>query len=122
MSKRVLQALYCFSQALSFIIFFFSPLAVSAEGTAVENADAAKPVAREISKSAEAPVEIREVQKSMQLDITAARSRCFRTKKKLLRVSVSDPTVADVAVVSEHEFIVNGKAPGAITLLIWCEK
>ncbi|MBC7997638.1 MAG: pilus assembly protein N-terminal domain-containing protein [Leptolyngbya sp.] len=118
MSKRALLALCCFAQTLC---FFTSPFSVKAEGAAANNTDA-KPVAREISKSAEAPVEIREVQKSMQLDITAARSRCFRTKKKLLRVSVSDPTVADVAVVSEHEFIVNGKAPGAISLLIWCEK
>lgn len=119
MSKRVLPALFCFTQTIALYVL---PTAVSAEGTALENADAAKPVAREISKSAEAPAEIKEVQKSMQLDITAARSRCFRTKKKLLRVSVSDPTVADVAVVSEHEFIVNGKAPGAVSLIIWCEK
>lgn len=118
MKTRLLPVLYCFFQIPPLLF----PLQIQAEETSREKLPEVKPLEAASFAASGSPAEIREVQKSMRLDVTTARSRCFRTKQKLLRVSVSDPNVADVAVVSEHEFIVNGKAPGALTLIIWCEK
>src|SRR5207247_11306891 len=35
------------------------------------------------------------------------------------RVSVSDPGIADAVVVSPHDVVLNGKAPGNTTIMIW---
>ncbi|OFV92255.1 MAG: hypothetical protein A3H28_17350 [Acidobacteria bacterium RIFCSPLOWO2_02_FULL_61_28] len=35
------------------------------------------------------------------------------------RVSVSEPTIADAVVVSPYEVVVNGKAPGNTTVMVW---
>lgn len=37
----------------------------------------------------------------------------------LTKVSIADPGVADVVVVSDHELVVNGKVPGTTSLMLW---
>jgi pilus assembly protein CpaC len=37
----------------------------------------------------------------------------------LKRVSIADPTIADEVVVSPKQILVNGKAPGAVSLVLW---
>src|SRR5262249_43360251 len=49
-------------------------------------------------------VEFKELKPTLSLDVTASQSRVFRTKTKIKRVAVSDPTIAEPVVVSDHEF------------------
>ncbi len=66
-------------------------------------------------------VEIKEMKASIAVDVLASRSKVFKTKQKINRVAVSDPSVADVVLMTENQFVVIGKNPGAINVTIWCE-
>lgn len=66
-------------------------------------------------------VEIKELKTSIAVDVLASRSKVFKTKQKINRVAVSDPSVADVVLMTENQFVVIGKNPGAISVTIWCE-
>ncbi len=75
----------------------------------------------EIPKAPVAEVEIKELKTSIAVDVLASHSKVFKTKQKITRVAVSDPSVADVVLMTEHQFCVIGKTPGAISVTIWCE-
>jgi len=49
------------------------------------------------------------------------KSLLINTTERLKRVSVTDPSVADALVVTPTQVLVNGLAPGEISLLIWDE-
>lgn len=66
-------------------------------------------------------IEIKELKTTMAVDVLASRSKVFRTKQKINRVAVSDPSVADVVLMTENQFVVIGKNPGAISVTIWCD-
>ncbi len=66
-------------------------------------------------------VEIKELKTSIAVDVLASRSKVFKTKQKINRVAVSDPSVADVVLMTENQFVVIGKNPGAISVTVWCE-
>lgn len=53
------------------------------------------------------------------MTLTAGRGELLQFSDETTRVSVSDPTIADVVVVSPHEVVVNGKTSGATTVMIW---
>lgn len=52
------------------------------------------------------------------LSVTIGYSRLLKFEG-LLRVAVGDPKVADVAVVSDKELVLNGRSPGQTTLHVW---
>jgi pilus assembly protein CpaC len=56
---------------------------------------------------------------STSMTITAGRGELLQFSDETSRVSVSDPTIADAIVVSAHDVVVNGKAPGNTTIMIW---
>jgi Flp pilus assembly secretin CpaC len=86
------------------------------------NADAQSGVqATKIPSAPAAEVEIKELKTSIAVDVLASRSKVFKTKQKINRVAVSDPSVADVVLMTENQFVVIGKNPGAISVTIWCE-
>lgn len=66
-------------------------------------------------------VEIKELKASIAVDVLASRSKVFKTKQKINRVAVSDPSVADVVLMTENQFVVIGKNPGAISVTVWCK-
>jgi Flp pilus assembly secretin CpaC len=66
-------------------------------------------------------IDLQEIKPTAAVDVKAGQSRVFKTKTKILRVSVSDPAIAEPIVVSEREFVLLGKAPGAVSLFLWCE-
>ncbi len=66
-------------------------------------------------------VEIKELKATIAVDVLSSRSKVFKTKQKINRVAVSDPAVADVVLMTENQFVVIGKTPGAISVTIWCE-
>ena len=54
-----------------------------------------------------------------QLDLLVGRSTVVRMERPITRVSLSTPDVADVLVTTPYEFLVHGKMPGTISLLVW---
>ncbi len=55
------------------------------------------------------------------LRVMVGKSLLINTTERLKRVSVTDPTVADALVVTPTQVLVNGLAPGEVSLLIWDE-
>jgi pilus assembly protein CpaC len=55
------------------------------------------------------------------LRVMVGKSILINTTERLRRVSVTDPSVADALVVTPTQVLVNGLAPGEISLLIWDE-
>jgi pilus assembly protein CpaC len=55
------------------------------------------------------------------LRVMVGKSLLINTTERLKRVSVTDPTVADTLVVTPTQVLVNGLAPGEVSLLIWDE-
>src|SRR5271157_5470224 len=58
---------------------------------------------------------------SAPLRVMVGKSLLLKTPVRLKRVSVTDPTVADALVVTPTQVLVNGLAPGEVSLLIWDE-
>jgi pilus assembly protein CpaC len=55
------------------------------------------------------------------LRVMVGKSLLINTTERLKRVSVTDPTVADALPVTPTQVLVNGLAPGEVSLLIWDE-
>ena len=55
------------------------------------------------------------------LRVLVGKSLLINTTERLKRVSVTDPSVADVGVVTPTQVLVHGRAPGEVSLLIWDE-
>lgn len=62
-----------------------------------------------------------EIPGAAPLRVMVGKSLLINTTERLKRVSVTDPTVADALVVTPTQVLVNGLAPGEISLLIWDE-
>jgi pilus assembly protein CpaC len=55
------------------------------------------------------------------LRVMVGKSLLINTTERLKRVSVTDPSVADAIAVTPTQVLVNGLAPGEVSLLIWDE-
>ncbi|HEX4425600.1 MAG TPA: type II and III secretion system protein family protein [Terriglobales bacterium] len=55
------------------------------------------------------------------LRVMVGKSLLINTTERLKRVSVTDPTVADVVVVAPTQILVHGRSAGEVSLLIWDE-
>ena len=55
------------------------------------------------------------------LHLLVGRSLVITSPNRIKRVSLADPTIAEDVVVSPNEVLVNGKAPGGVSLIIWDE-
>lgn len=55
------------------------------------------------------------------LHVTAGQSLVLETKGEVTTVSIADPGIADAAVGSQKTVVVNGKAPGYTSLVVWEE-
>ena len=58
---------------------------------------------------------------SQQLHLLVGRSLVITSPTRLKRVSIVDPTIAEATVVSPYQVLVDGRAPGAVSLLLWDE-
>ena len=54
-----------------------------------------------------------------QVSITAGRSTILSTDFDVTRIAITNPEVADATVVRPREILVDGKAPGTISLILW---
>jgi pilus assembly protein CpaC len=60
-------------------------------------------------------------QGSAPLRVMVDKSLLINTTETIKRISITDPTVANVVPISPTQILVHGKAPGEISLLIWDE-
>jgi pilus assembly protein CpaC len=51
--------------------------------------------------------------------LTAGRSTVLRTDFEIVRIAVTNPAVADATVVQPREILVDGKAAGTVSLIVW---
>ena len=54
-----------------------------------------------------------------QISITAGRSTILSTDFDVTRIAVTNPEIADATVVQPREILVDGKAAGTISLILW---
>ena len=54
-----------------------------------------------------------------KITLTAGRSTVLSTDFDITRIAVTDPSVADAVVVQPREVLIDGKAPGTISLIVW---
>lgn len=62
------------------------------------------------------------VDTTRELPLAVGKSTVLQTASPVLRVSVTDPAVTDVVVVSKTEVLVNGKKSGSTHLIVWTAK
>lgn len=62
-----------------------------------------------------------ESESAQTLHLLVGRSLVITSPNRIKRVSLADPAVAEALVVSPTQVLVNGKAPGGVSLLIWDE-
>ena len=55
------------------------------------------------------------------LRVMVGKSLLINTSERLKRVSVTDPAVADISVVTPTQVLVHGRSAGEVSLLIWDE-
>lgn len=55
------------------------------------------------------------------LHLLVGRSIVITSPNKIKRVLLADPTIAEEAVVSPYQVVVNGKSPGGVSLIMWDE-
>jgi pilus assembly protein CpaC len=54
-----------------------------------------------------------------QISVTAGRSTIVTTEFDVTRIAITNPAVADAVVVRPREILIDGKAPGTISLIVW---
>jgi pilus assembly protein CpaC len=53
------------------------------------------------------------------LAVAVGRSQVVSVSHDITKVAITDPHIADVAVLSKREVLVNGKAPGTTSFIVW---
>ena len=69
--------------------------------------------------SAQQPVQTGEA--PGELHMLVGRSLVINSPIRLARVSVADPTIADAIILTPTQIQINGKVPGAVSLVLWDE-
>jgi pilus assembly protein CpaC len=54
-----------------------------------------------------------------RIGLTAGRSTVLMTDFDVTRIAVTNPAVADAVVVAPREVLIDGKAPGTVSLILW---
>ncbi len=54
-----------------------------------------------------------------QVELKIGHSRVIRLDRKIKRVSVGKPEIADVVVINTHQLYVNAKSPGSTNITLW---
>jgi pilus assembly protein CpaC len=56
---------------------------------------------------------------AVPLRVMVGKSILINTADRLKRVSITDPVIADAVVVTPHQLMIHGRAPGEVTLVVW---
>src|SRR5262245_1943412 len=82
-------------------------------------ASAALPQAAQEPAVAQRPSRPATQLESRSMTLLVGRGQLVQFPEETSRVSVSDPAIADAVVVSPHDVVLNGKAPGHTTIMVW---
>jgi pilus assembly protein CpaC len=88
-------------------------------GTCPEHAQAVPAAQTPAQQAVSAPAQQEESAETLHL--LAGRSLVITSPARIRRVSVADPTIIDAVVVNPNQLLINGKAPGASSLVMWDE-
>ena len=72
-----------------------------------------------VGAAAQAPTATLEPEPTQQIRMETGQTRLLHTSSKVVRVSVADPNVADVQVVTPQQILVTAKAVGYTHLIVW---
>lgn len=61
-------------------------------------------------------------QSDEQLPVSVGKSQVVTVPSDVTKVSITDPTIADVAVLSKKDVLINGKKPGTTNLIVWTKQ
>jgi len=81
----------------------------------LEAAGAQQPAPPQESQAPQAPGE------AETLHVLVGRSLVISSPARIKRISVADPTIVDALAVSPNQILINGKSPGAVSLVLWDE-
>ena len=82
---------------------------VSAQAGAAQQAPAGQPAAAQTQPLEQFP----------KLQLTTGRSIVLTTEFDVTRIAITNPAIADATVVQPREILLDGKAPGTISLIVW---
>ena len=114
---RQLQQLMMWLGVAAFVLVPCTPL-LAADQPAPASAQVVTPQVQPGSDSANDQPES-DVQ---ALHLLVGRSLVISSPTRIKRVSLADPTIAETVVINPYQIVVNGKAPGGVSLLLWDEK
>lgn len=97
------------------LIAQLAPDQIVAQGAEQSGATTSTPIPPVVSGA----VDLEEFKPSNVIDVKVSQSRTFKLKNKILRTSISDPSIAEPVVVAENQMVLLGKAPGGATLVVW---
>jgi pilus assembly protein CpaC len=105
------------------IAFFFTTPSFALASLQEPNAPAPPPPQEEVNHSNQTtlPPQSSQPQGSAPLRVMVDKSLLINTTERLKRISVTDPTIATVRVITPTQILVHGLAPGEVSLLIWDE-
>ena len=66
-----------------------------------------------------AAVTVAQTKTTREIPLVTGKGELITFDRDVTRVVVSEPKVADAIVVSPHEVMINGRAPGTTTLIVW---
>jgi pilus assembly protein CpaC len=104
--------------------FTFFSSSVLAQQTAVPAAQIPVPamqVAAPQPPQAGAAQAAQEPEAPQVLHLLVGRSLVITSPNRIKRVLLADPTIAEEAVVTPYQVVVNGKSPGGVSLIMWDE-
>lgn len=90
-----------------------SPDALIAQGTD------APVVATPIPPVVTGTIDMEEFKSTNIIDLKVSQSRTFKSRNKIVRTSISDPSIAEPVVVAENQIVLLGKSPGGATMVLW---
>ncbi len=88
---------------------------IVAQGTASSGSPVATPIPPVVSGA----IDMEEFKVSNIIELKVGQSRSFRLKNRVVRVSCSQPGIAEPVVVAENQLVLLGKTPGSATMVLW---
>ncbi len=93
-----------------------SPSLPAVNGAQPQNAPAPE------SRAEQQPLTGADNEAQTTLHLLVGRSLVITSPARIKRVSVADPGIADAVVINPTQVLVNGKAPGGVSLVLWDER
>jgi pilus assembly protein CpaC len=108
-----------FAALTLFLAPLIAPISLAQTSSSVTQASPATQVVLPAGTNAQQSGQSGEVPQALHLLV--GRSLVITSPSRIKRVSLADPAIAEAIVVSPTQVLVNGRAPGGVSLIIWDE-